>query len=464
MCSSDLWNLGTAGVVVASAGCDPTIAGGGTDSGTSGETDSDTETTTPPDTDPGPTQPYGTSYYGTSYYGTSYGTSYYGTDTYYGTSYGTDTYGDPECNDDEDCELGVCIDAGDPWAYCEALPIPGACDDELEVGLTWVRTGEGAGTPAGLPSEDRVVLLDALIDDVVAPVSIAPLEPPAIPVPLPVSLAAEDSVVGAAWADVDGDGDDDILLSVEDDARVRVVAMLQEPDGSFIEGETVEFEERGDPASVRQFADGSFELVARLESGLLHTAMGLGDGTFSQPALSDWATEPLSAVAVGQLDAAANDDIAVAVTDGDQSLVEVLIDGGELPVGAPGRRERSLHMDARDSWLITLDELGSGVLELGRFQLGVGLEANTILYPAPDVPRLDSTVSDVDGDGRSDVVSLHEDGHLTVVFAASTGGACTQIVETGAVFDAIARPGAGEQQGVVLSGPAGVLVVRGATP
>jgi len=457
-----LWNLGTAGVVVAAAGCDPTIAGGDTDSGTSGETDSETDTTPNPDTDSLPTQTSGS--YGTSYYGTSYGTSYYGTDTYYGTSYGTDTYGEPECHEDEDCELGVCIDAGEPWSYCEALPIPGACDDELEVELTWVRTGKGAGTPAGLPREDRVVLLDATVDDVVAPVSIAPLEPPAIPVPLPVSLAKGDSVVGAAAADVEGDGDDDVLLSLQDDTRLRVVAMLQQADGSFVEGETVEFDERGDPASVRQFADGSFELVSRLESGLLHTALSLGDGTFSLPVLSDWATEPLSAAAVGQLDGAASDDLAVAVTDGALSLVEVLIDGGELPVGAPGRRERSLHMDARGSWLITLDALGSGELEMGRFQLGVGLEANTVLYPEPDVARLDSTVSDVDGDGRSDVVTLHEDGHLTVVFAASTGGACTQIVETGAVFDAMVRPGAGEEQGVVLSGAAGVLTVHGATP
>ncbi|MGH1345893.1 MAG: hypothetical protein ACRBN8_30295 [Nannocystales bacterium] len=452
-----LWNLGTAGVVVTAAGCDPTIAGE-TDSGVAGETEPGTDTegeTTPlPDTDTTPPQP-STGYYGTSYYGTSY----YGTDTYYGTSYGS-----PECREDEDCELGECIDAGEPWSYCEALPIPGACDDEVEVALTWVREGEGAGTSAGLADDERVVLLDAVIDDAPVPVSVAPLEEAAAAVALPVSLANADNVVGAAAVDVDGDGDDDVLLSVEDAARVRVVAMLQEADGSYSEGESVEFGERGGAAWVRQFADGSFSLVTRLESGLLHQAVGLGDGTFSAPALSDWATEPLSDAVVGQLDASADDDIAVAVADGAQSQVEVLIDGGQLPVGAPGRSARSLHMDARGSWLITLDEPGTGVLELGRFQLGVGVEADTIFTPEPDVARLDSTVSDIDGDGRSDVVSLHTDGHLSVVFAASTGGACTQVVETGAVFETIARPGAGEEQGVVLSGADGVLMVRGVTP
>lgn len=462
-----LWNLGTAGVVVAAAaGCDPTIAGGDTD----GDTDPamDTETTPTSDTESGPTQTSGTSNYGTSYngtgnYGTSYnGTSNYGT-SYYGTSYGTDTSGDPECEDDEDCELGECIDAGKQWSYCEPLPIPGACDGEVEVALTWVQEGDGAGRSAGLAGDDRVVLLDAMLEEVAVPVSIAPIEAGATPEPLPVTLTKGDIIVGAAGADVDGDGDEDVLLSVQDDDRLRVVAMLQEDDATFIEGETVSFETQGDAAQVRRFGDGSLELVTRLDSGLLLVAAGLGDGSFAAPVPSTWATEPLSAFAVGALDASVDDDLAVAVAGpGGESSIEVLIDGGQLPVGALGSDARSLHMDARTGWMITILDTGRAPLEFGRLQLGVGVDVNTLLLLDEEGATLGSTVSDIDGDGRSDVVALHEDGHLTVVFAASTGGACTQTIETGAVFDAIHRPSSGERRGVVLSGAEGVLAVRAA--
>lgn len=459
-----LWNLGTAGVVVAAAGCDPTIAGGDTDSGTTGETDPgpDTEvgTTLPPDTETGPTLP-GTSSYGTGYgtgYGPGYGTGY-GTG-YYGTGYGTGTSGDPECETDEDCELGVCIEAGKQWAYCEPLPIPGACEGEVEVELTWVREGEGAGTSAGLASDDRVVLLNATLDEVPVPVSLAPIEAGATPVPLPVTLTKGDIIVGAAGADVDADGDEDVLLSVQDDVRLRVVAMLRDGD-AFVEGETVAFETQGDPAQVRQFGDGAFELVSRLDSGLLFVAAGLGDGTFAAPVPSAWATEPLSAFAVGALDASVDDDLAVAVAGpGGQSSIEVQIDGGQLPIGAPGSDARSLHMDARAGWMITVLETGSASLEFGRLQLGVNVDVDTLLLLDEEGATVASTVSDVDGDGRSDVIALHEDGHLTVVFAASTAGACTQTVETGAVFDTMHRPSSGERQGVVLSGADGVLAVR----
>lgn len=458
-----LWNLGTAGVVVAAAGCDPTIAGGDTDSGT--DSSADTEVEPPiPGTDSGPT-PTGTGGYGTGYatgYGPGYGTGY-GTG-YYGTSYGgTDTYGDPECETDEDCELGVCIEAGKQWAYCEPLPIPGACEGEVEVELTWVREGEGAGTSAGLASDDRVVLLNATLEEVPVPVSLAPIEAGATPVPLPVTLTKGDIIVGAAGADVDADGDEDVLLSVQDDVRLRVVAMLRDG-GTFSEGETVAFDTQGDPAQVRQFGDGAFELVSRLDSGLLFVAAGLGDGTFAAPAPSAWATEPLSAFAVGALDASVDDDLAVAVAGpGGQSSIEVQIDGGQLPVGAPGSDARSLHMDARTGWMITVLDTGRAPLEFGRFQLGVDVDVDTLLLLDEKAATVGSTVSDVDGDGRSDVITLHGDGHLTVVFAASTGGACTQIVETGAVFDTIHRPSSGERQGVVLSGADGVLAVRATT-
>lgn len=452
-----LWNLGTAGVVVAATGCDPTVAGGDTDGATSGETDpgADTEEPTTPipgtDSTPTATTSYGTSYYGTSYYGTSY----------YGTSYGTDSYGDPDCNEDEDCDLGVCIDAGQPWAYCEPLPIPGACDGEVEVELTWVRQGQGAGTSAGLAAEDRAVLLEADIDDVPEPVSVAVLEADATPVALPVALLESETIVGAATADVDTDGDDDVLLSVQNEARLRVVAMLQE-DGAFVEGESVTFDSPGDPAQVRRFEDGGMELVSRLDSGLLYVAAGLGDGSFAVPMPSTWETEPLTAAVVGALDASPDDDLAVAVTGpGGESTIRVQIDGGQLPVGAPGPEARSLHMDARTGWMITLLEPDNGPLEFGRFQLGVGVDVNTLLLPNEEGPWVGSTVSDVDGDGRSDVVVLHGDGHLTVVFAASTGGACTQTIETGAVFEAIQRPGSGERQGVVLSGAEGVMAIQG---
>lgn len=457
-----LWNLGTAGVVVAAAGCDPTIAGGDTESGTTGETDpgSDTEvgTTLPADTETGPKQPPGT---GTGYYGTGYyGTGYYGTG-YYGTSYGTGTSGEPECEGDEDCDLGVCIEPGQQWSYCEPLPIPGACDGEVEVALTWVREGEGAGTSAGLANDDRVVLLNATLDEVEVPVSLAPVEAGATPEPLPVTLAEGDIVVGAAGTDVDGDGDEDVLLSVQDDVRLRVVAMRQEADGTFVEGESVAFETQGDAAQVRRFGDGTFELVSRLDSGLLFVAAGLGDGSFAAPVPSAWATEPLSAFAVGALDASVDDDLAVAVAGpGGQSSIEVRIDGGQLPVGAQGSDARSLHMDARTGWMITVLDTGRAPLEFGRLQLGVNVDVDTLLLLDDEGATVGSTVSDVDGDGRSDVIALHEDGHLTVVFAASTGGACTQTIETGAVFDTVQRPSSGERQGVVLSGADGVLAVR----
>ena len=435
-----LWNLGTAGVAVAAGGCTSIVDFPQETEGTQ-DTEGDTEVADDGYNDDG--------YNDDGYYDTDY----YSDEGYY---YDTDYYNDGDCDSDDDCELGVCIDPGEPFSYCEPLPIPDVCPEAPAVALSWVREGEGAGTAVGMPGAGQVVLLDA---DAI-PVSLSGTEAAAVAETLPVALAMGESVIGAAGADLDGDGNLDVLLSVQDDVRLRVVAMLSLGDGMFAEGPTTTFESLGDPAQIKHYADGSMDILARLDSGLLFEGTSLGDGSFSTPEPSAWAIEPITGFGVGQLDVAENDDVAVGlVGPGDgESTIAVLLDGGELPVGAVGSANRSLHVDANDRWILALDSTPRGATHIERIFTAVDSDPEPFVVPDGDAAVLETTVTDLDADGHSDVVLLHEDGHLTVIFQV-TADACMASIESGAVFESMHRPGTGDDVGLVLSGAAGVLAL-----
>ena len=323
--------------------------------------------------------------------------------------------------------------------------------------LSWVREGEGAGAAAGMPSAGRVVLLDA--DGV--PVSLSTTESGATPQALPVTLETSESVIGATGADLDGDGDFDVLLSVQDDVRLRVVSMLAAVDGSFGEGPSITFEARGDAAQLQRFGDGSVDLLVRLDTGLLFEATSQGDGSFSVPELSAWAAEPITGFGVGRLDNGDDEDLAVALFgpgDGESNLVVLLV-SGQLPVIAIGSATRSLHVDALQSWILTIDRSREGTTEIERIFSSVNATPDPLLVFDGEAAVVGTTVTDLDANGRSDVVLLHDDGHLTVVFQAATGDVCTAPIETGSVPQTMHRPGTGSRVGLVLTGPDGVLAI-----
>ena len=225
-----LWNLGAVGVATAASGCAAEeIAEPNTQ-----ETDTDVDTSSfDTDVPPDPTVPRDTDYYND-------------TDYYYDTDYDYEPE-PPECVGDEDCELGTCEFPGEPWARCEALPIPSWCNSESEVQTAWVREGEGAGRAAGMPDAERVVLVDAVVEEEVVPVSIVPTEADAVPQPIAVELLEGESVIGAAGGDVDGDGNLEVLLSVQDDVRLRVVVLDEDEQGQLAESGAVTFDGPGEP-------------------------------------------------------------------------------------------------------------------------------------------------------------------------------------------------------------------------
>ncbi len=460
-----LWNLGAAGTVVAAAGCGPAVALPGDTDG-----DADTEGT---DTVILPTTPVSETDYNDSYsdsYHDSYYDSYNDSDNYnYDTDYygyDTDDYGDPECFGDEDCELGECVDPGEPGSYCDVLPIPQPCATDVQLELAWVRQGEGAGTAAGVVGRGeeprRVLLLGTDIEGEPAAVAVAGVETDAPALALPIVLAKTEQITGLEQADLDGDGGLDLLVSVRDDAGMRVVPLLERVDAPFEVAPAVVFEGPGGPARLRRLADGGLQILARLDSGLLFEASSLGDGTFSAPTSSGWATDPIAGFAVGPLDLAASDDVLAAVLGPEegQSSLDALIDGGSLPVGVTGSASREVFIDAWLGHFVTIDTSPGDFTYVQAGMLGVNAPAEQVLVPQDVAPRM-AVVTDVDGDGFSDLVSIHESGQVTVVFQVARAEACIQNLGIKGTFDTALAAGSGSERGVVLSGPSGVLSVSG---
>lgn len=464
-----LWNLGAAGTAVAAAGCGPAVVVPGDTEGADTE-ETETALPTSPDTETNGYDSYHDTYYDS--HNDSYNDSYYDTysdsdnynydtDDYYDTDYGS-----VECYGDEDCRLGVCVDPGRPWSYCEPLPIPQPCPEDAALELAWVRQGEGAGTAVGVAGRgdepQSVAIVGAAVDGGTIPVAVAAVEAGAALQALPIVLAKAEQVIGLEQADLDGNAELDLVVSVRDDAALRVVPLLRQEDGTFVPGADVVFEGPGGAAKLRRFADGGTQLLARLDSGLLFEASSLGDGSFTAPVPSALATEPIADFAVGPLDLAGTDDILTAVLGPEegQSSLDASIDGGSLPVGMIGSAARDVFVDAWLGHLITVDTSFDDFTYVEGAMLGVNASAAQVLVPQEGAP-LTAVVSDVDGDGSSDLVSIGQGGQVTVVFQVARAEACVQNLELEGAFDTVLIPGSGSERGVVLSGPDGVLAVRG---
>ncbi len=307
-----------------------------------------------------------------------------------------------------------------------------------------------------------MVLADADVDGGSIPVAVALVEADAAAQAVPVVLSEAEQVIGLEQANLDGDADLDLLVSIRGDAGLRVVPLLRQEDGSYAAGVDVVFEGPGGPAKLRSLADGGLQLLSRLDSGLLFEASSLGDGTFSPPTSVTWAAEPIADFAVGPLDLAESDDVLAAVLGPEegQSVLDALLDEGELPVGVTGNASRSVFVDAWLGHFIALDPSLDGVIGLETAMLGVNASADDLLV-LHEAAVVSTAVADVDGDGFSDLVSVDEFGQASVVFRVSSAEACTQTLDTRSLFDAALAAGSGSEVGVVLSGPEGVLSVRG---
>ncbi len=375
-------------------------------------------------------------------------------------------YDEPECSDDDDCDRGVCEAAETSEAYCAPYPSIPVCSGAPEVGLTWVRQGTGTGSGVGLAGRagepQRMLLVGAEVDGVEVPVSVADVEAGAVPQPLPLELAGGETVVGIEQADLDADGDFDLLVTLSSELETRVVPLRSEADGVRVALDPVVFGEPAGAAKLRRLQDGTFSLFVHSATWSLLQADSLEEGGFAEPAPSPWGTEHVVDYAVAPLDGQTFDGLLAAVNtqNSNRSVIEALIDGIRVDLGLAGEPQRRVLADSLAGFVITADTTNYAFTSVESAFAGDDA-VRTTRVDHLDNPVQQVAMTDMDADGQGELVLLHVDGNLSVVYSASSEDACVEAVLTGADFDTILTPASGTGEGVVLSGSKGLLSVRG---
>ena len=233
---------------------------------------------------------------------------------------------------------------------------------------------------------------------------------------------------GASAADLDGDGDSDLMVVNELTSDVRIYRNLG--DGTFetTPSGTIALEAGASPSEVSDFdGDGVEDLaVTNVFGGSVAVALGDGTGMFLEPLSFGVGAEPRGMVV---LDVEGDGDADIVVTSsvrGDLALLEN--DGsGRFAVSSFGARVASWGIGTGD-----FDE--DGILDI----VAGGREGGMVVYrgtgaggvlafeelarPAPESATWTIAIGDLNGDGHEDIVSA--DGHddaTSVLFGDGTG-------------------------------------------
>jgi len=148
------------------------------------------------------------------------------------------------------------------------------------------------------------------------------------------------------------------------------------------------------------------------------------------------------------------------LTDSDASIIEAMLGGVRIALGLTGDPERRVFADPSVGSIVTVDTSRDDLTTVQSALAGDDVVGRMTLVDHGVDPVLEVAMTDMNGDGQGELVLLHGEGRLTVVYSVSSEDACVQTVETGTAFDAMLTPASGTGEGVVLSGPKGVLSAR----
>ncbi|MEM6293529.1 MAG: hypothetical protein AAGA54_19810 [Myxococcota bacterium] len=392
-----VWNLVAVATLTAACGADPASSvseGGGETDGMPEEADSDTGESG----ETGPSDP------------SSPGDGPIDDDDYDDSAYDFDY----ECYDDGDCPPGdECVSSGSYRSRCESF-IPPPCSEVAPLSLAHVEY-EGGIEPLVVvgrsPGEELIVgpRADAPLEAVVVEASTG-LE-------RPFSLQAEGYVAAAVAADLDGDGDDDLVVGTQRGDVLVLESHLQAEDGSFQWFASSSVTSSGWPRlrAVRD-ADAIVSLYI-VQEGRTLVAQGDGAGGFSGPITP--AQRELAApgdVLVGQFDAGPADDLAAAT-------------GGTLWISADETRPYQRGVDGEPAFVAAdvdgdgLDDLVPVISSSDERSLRVGAVLAGFDGGQVSYARIDTDGSgvrgfasrDVDGDGTADLIALDAQPNRLIV-------------------------------------------------
>lgn len=335
----------------------------------------------------------------------------------------TDSYGDtdsdtdtdtipPECSQHIDCGDGrVCNGQGlcdEPQALppcvdvpvVELLPLPAMGDDEL-VSLAFVDADAN-------PWQDLVVGRSGSAELVLGPGDGAPIE---LPVP------AGSTVVDAAAADFDDDGQADLVLATQEGA---VIVLIADGAGGYAQASaTAETGPVLDLEPLHFNLDGTLDLALRVEGGGARVYWGDGGGGFAEM-YSLQTARPVTSLVGADLEGDADGDLVVQDQGGakrfEGSNSGNLVNDGLLPGGWSPRGLLSGYIG-----LAPRSDVVGYTLATDRVLLELWPDAEDPQYYAViGLPKLWAGMGDVEADGVTDVVLVGQSS-IDYVRASNAG-------------------------------------------
>ena len=364
------------------------------------------------------------------------------------------------CRDDGDCPRGYCSNGGSHSSECIDFPTIPACPTERPLEISWVRQGEGSGTAAGVIGRSGEPQTILMVDADGVALGLARAESDAELTALPFTPEPDELAIGLESADVDADGDDDLLLALRGESTTRLVSLILEDEGSY-RVEEVRFDALTGPAHLRRDSGGGMTVLVHTDAGQLSQVELDDRGVFGSPTQSPWGQEVVYDFAVAPVQTDATDDVVTLVQNGSgsHSVVDALIGGIRFAFGLRGDRERRIHADPLRGHLVTTKPVEEAA-RLQRFFAGENPSVDEVVVTQGAGTLQSSAMTDLDGDGQGDLVLQHREPFVHVVFAVSSADACVQTVPTSATLDTLLVPSSGTGRGVIVAGDKGVLAIR----